>query len=194
MKKQQVIIKTIYSLLLSLILMLSGCIQMSEKETDSSAGLNGGFEVSRNELPVNWLMYTSETVPNADFEIELDNVVFKEGKQSLKFDVAKCISTGGWHSPGFTNEFFDVGKFKGAASYKISFWIKNHGTKFRISSGGVAPYKGEMKTLIENDEQIDDWKLFEFEVDVPEDKWLRMQLNILQPGTFWIDDVRIERI
>lgn len=194
MKKLQIFIKTNYSLLLGLIMILSGCSQMSEKETDNSVGLNGGFEIDRNGLPVNWLMYTPKTVSDADFKIELDNINFKEGKQSLKFDVSKCSSIGGWKSPGFTNEFFESGRFEGEGLYKLSFWIKNNGTTFNISSGGVAAKEGEMVTLIENSEQIDEWRFHEFEIEIPHDKWLRMQLNILQPGTFWIDDVRIERI
>ena len=139
-------------------------------------------------------MYTPNTVPEADFEIELDNVVFKEGKQSLRFDVKKCTSTGGWHSPGFTNEFSDIGKFEGEGTYKVSFWIKNSGTTFNISGGGVAALEGDMKTLIENSEQIDEWRIHESEIDIPKERWLRMQLNILRPGIFWIDDIRIERI
>ena len=194
MKKQQVIIKSIYTLFFSLFLMFSGCIQMSEKETDQSAGLNGGFEISKNDLPVNWLMYSPNTVPDANFEIELDNVVFKEGKQSLKFEVEKCSPTGGWNSPGFTNEFSDSGQFEGEAIYKLSFWIKNDGSTYRIDAGGVAPMEGAMKILIEGDQQIEDWKYLEYEISVPKDWHLRMQLNILQPGTFWIDDVQIVKI
>ena len=194
MKQQQVIIKSIYALFLSLILMFSGCIQMSEKETDSSAGLNGGFEISKNDLPVNWLMYSPNTVPDADFKIELDKNTFKEGRQSLKFDVKKCSSTGGWGSPGFTNEFSDSGQFEGEGIYKLSFWIKNDGSTYRIDAGGVAPMEGDMKILIEGDQQIEDWKYLEYEISVPKDWHLRMQLNILQPGTFWIDDVQIVKI
>ncbi|MBS1271957.1 MAG: hypothetical protein MAGBODY4_01093 [Candidatus Marinimicrobia bacterium] len=167
---------------------------MSEQIKDKSAGLNGGFEVSKNGLPVNWLMYTPNTVPNSDFKIILDNEEYKEGKQSLRFDVKECEDIGGWHSPGFTNEFFVAGKYEGHARYKISFWIKNNGTKFQITAGGVESKGGEMTPLIEGDEEISDWKLFEDEIEVPQERWLRMQLNILQPGTFWIDDIRIEKV
>mgnify|MGYP000719235446 CR=1 FL=1 len=139
-------------------------------------------------------MYTPTTVPDADFVVKLDKDIFKEGKQSLRFDVKKCSSTGGWHSPGFTNEFFEIDKFEGEGIYKLSFWIKNHGTTFKVSGGGVAAMEGDMKTLIEGNEEIDDWKLHEYEIDVPKDRWLRMQLNILQPGTFWIDDIKIEKL
>jgi len=194
MKKYWINMKSNCSLILGLVLILSGCDQMSEKETDSSAGLNGGFEISKNGLPVNWLMYTNNTVPEADFTIELDKDVFIEGKQSLKFDVKKCTTIGEWHSPGFTNEFFDIGKYDGEGIYKISFWIKNNGSTFRVTAGGVSAMKGEMKTLIEGNDEIDDWKLHEYEINVPNNRWLRMQLNILQPGTFWIDDIKIEKL
>ena len=194
MKKQEIFINAKCSLLFGIIIMASGCTQMSEKETDISAGLNGGFEVSRNGLPVNWLMYTSNTVPDSDFKVVLDRDVYKEGEQSLKYEVNRCASTGGWHSPGFTNEFFEAGKYEGEGRYKLSLWIRNSGSKFRISAGGVAPYKGEMKTLIENDEQINSWRQLEYEIEVTEKRHLRMELNILEPGTFWIDDVRIERV
>ena len=68
---------------------------MSEQIRDNSAGINGGFEVSKDGLPVNWLMYTSSTVPKADFEIILDKKDFKEGEQSLRFDVKECEDIGG---------------------------------------------------------------------------------------------------
>ncbi len=92
MKKNGINIKPHYALILGFVMILAGCNQMSEKETDPSVGLNGGFEVSKNGLPVNWLMYTPNTVPEAVFEIKLDKNVYKEGKKSLRFDVKKCSS------------------------------------------------------------------------------------------------------
>ncbi len=194
MKKHWINVKSKYTLTLGLLLILSACQQMSETETDKSAGLNGGFEISKNDLPVNWLMYSPNTVPNADFEIGFDKNIFKEGKQSLRFDVKKCSSTGGWSSPGFTNEFFDIGKFEGEGIYKLSFWIKNSGTKFRVNAGGVSPLEGDMKVLIESDEQIEDWKYLEYTINVPKERHLRMEFNILKSGTLWIDDVQIAKI
>jgi len=194
MKKIRKITSTKFFLLLSLMFLLAACFgQMSELEKDKSAGLNGGFEVSSNGLPVNWLMYTPNTVKEADFKIVLDNEVYKEGKQSLMFDVVKCSSIGGRFSPGFTNEFFESGKFEGEGIYKLSFWVKNEGSKFKISAGGVSAMKGNMAVLIDEDEQISDWKLLEYKIDIPKDNWLRMELNVLQAGTFWIDDIKIEK-
>lgn len=180
-------------LLLVLVAIAWGCTKMSEYSADQAAGLNGGFEISKKGLPVNWLMYTPKTVPNAEFEIILDREIYKEGVQSLKFDVKKCESIGGWHSPGFTNEFSEVGKFKGPGRYVVSFWVRNSNSKFNISAGGVEAKGGEMKTLIEEDKSIPGWQYFQYEVAVPEARWLRMELTILQPGVFWIDDIRIEK-
>lgn len=190
--KSKIIVQ--FLLIFGLIFLLSGCDQMSEEVKDNTAGLNGGFEVSKKGLPANWRIYTPRTVPDSDFQIILDKEVYKEGKQSLKFDVKKCSSTGGWKSPGFTNEFLEIGKFEGEAKYKLSFWIKNNGAEFNISAGGVAAMEGEMIVLIKDKEQISDWKLLEYEIDIPKDRWLRMELNILQPGTFWIDDIKIEKM
>ncbi|PIP54539.1 MAG: hypothetical protein COX07_04790 [Bacteroidetes bacterium CG23_combo_of_CG06-09_8_20_14_all_32_9] len=169
---------------------------MSEKITDKSAGLNGGFEVFQNGLPVNWLMYTSKTVPNSDFKIILDKSVFKEGQQSLKFEVKKCTGKAAWRSPGFTNEFFEVDKFMGEATYRISFWIKNSGTKFRITTACVKAMTGDdsLKKIIEENTEIVNWKYMEIDINIPKDYWLKMELSILEPGTFWIDDIKIDKI
>jgi len=190
----KIIAKTKLLLLLCLTVFLGECIELNEVMADEKDDLNGGFEKSENGLPINWVMYTPNTVPDADFKIILDKNVFKEGKQSLKFDVKKTSSTGGWLSPGLTNEFIEIGKFMGEAKYKLSFWIKNNGAKFNISAGGVSAKQGDMSILIEGNETINDWKYLEYEIDVPADMWLRIQLNILQPGVFWIDEIKIEKI
>ena len=111
------------AILLAGLFSIAGCQPLSEKVTDATVGLNGGFEADRNGLPVNWLMYTPRTVDDAEFAIVLDRDIVKEGQQSLRFDVERCSSVGGWRSPGFTNEFAEVGKFTGPAQYKLSFWI-----------------------------------------------------------------------
>lgn len=185
--------KLFFLIILCILIMTSSCNQMSEQVKDESAGMNGGFEVSKNGIPVNWLMYTPNTVPDADFDIVLDEEVFKEGKQSLRFDVVNCSSNGGWHSPGFTNEFFQDDEIEGEVHYTVSFWIKNEGSKFKISAGPVSAMEGNMTVLINEDEQISDWKLLEYQIIIPKEEWLRIELNILQPGTFWIDDLQIKK-
>ena len=80
-------------------------------------------------------------------------------------------------SPGFTNEFFAVGKFEGKARYKLSFWIKNTNSRFTISAGSVTSKTGEIKTLMEKNQDIEDWKFYEYEIDVPEERWFKMKIK-----------------
>jgi len=170
--------------------LLLGCTKFSEEVKDPSAGFNGGFEVSKHGLPVNWLMYTPNTVPNSKFEIILDKEDFKEGKQSLRFEVEECASTGGWGSPGFTNQFDAIE----GTTYALSFWIKNKGSEIRISAGGVSPKSGDMKTLLRSNDQINDWKQYSYDVPIAKEfSELRIEVNVLSPGTFWIDDIQIEK-
>ena len=72
--------------------------------------------------------------------------------------------------------------------------MSEKGTKFRVNAGGVAPMKGEMTVLIESDEQIEDWKYFEYKIKVAKDRHLRMELNVLKAGILWIDDVQIVKL
>ncbi len=48
--------------------------------------------------------------------------------------------------------------------------------------------------LVRDDSDLDEWTRFEYTIDVPAEQWLRLQLNILKPGTFWIDDVQKEKV
>lgn len=175
---------------ISILFLFIGC-QFSETYSDPSAGFNGSFEVSKKGIPVNWLMYTPNTVSNSNFTIVLDNEIYKHGKQSLKFDVKECSSVGGNMSPGFTKQF----TASSGSTYKLSFWAKNNGSEFIVSAGGVSPKTGDMETLIKSDKEMSEWEFFEFDVPIPsEHNSIRIQLNIIKPGVFWIDDVQLEEL
>jgi hypothetical protein len=176
---------------LMILVLISGCNQFSEEIRDKTAGMNGSFEITKSGLPVNWLVYTPETVPKGDFDIIIDTTEYKDGKQSLKFLVRECLSVGGWWSPGFCNEY----KALPGEIYKTSFWIKNHESEFFIQIGGVSANQGEYDTIVKSQETLDAWQLFEYYYTIPEKmKAIRIELNILQPGTFWIDDLKIEKV
>jgi len=172
------------------LVLISGCTQMSELINDKDAGMNGSFEITKSALPVNWLVYTPKTVPTGDFDIIIDTTEYKDGKQSLKFLVRECSSVGGWWSPGFCNEYQALP----GEIYRISFWVRNHESEFLIKIGGVSTVKGEYDTIVKSQETLDTWQLFEYYYTIPENmKAIRIEMNILQPGTFWIDDLKIER-
>ena len=173
----------------------SGCCAlgapMSETFVDKAAGMNGSFEVTKSGLPVNWHFYTRKTVPSGDFDILIDTKEFKDGKQSLKFAVRACSGTGGRLSPGFSQEF----EAKPGETYKVSFWVKNDGSEFIVRVGGVSAFKGEYETVVKSKEKIDAWRQFEITYTIPEKmKALRFEMNILKPGSFWIDDIKIEKV
>ncbi len=165
-----------------------GCDRLSESVSDESAGMNGGFEITRNGLPVNWLVYTPATIPSGDYDLVIDTVDYREGKQSLKFVVRECSPTGGWHSPGFSQEF----EAEAGTTYRVGVWVKNQGSRFRAKVGGVSAFEGEYATIVESSDSLPDWRHYEHSFVMPEEfDRLRLEVNVLSPGTFWIDDIRI---
>ncbi len=170
----------------------SGCLDdMSETIEDKSAGLNGDFEIVKAGFPVNWLFYTTNTVSNGDFDLVIDDQEFHSGKKSLKFVVRECSDEGGLHSPGFTREL----SAEPGATYQISFWIRNRDSEVRFIAGAVSAFEGEYQVDNRIIETIEEWKYLEYKVYVPAKyNRLRFQLNILKPGTFWIDDLNVEKI
>jgi len=170
----------------------AGCTKMSELIEDDSAGMNGGFEHDRDGLPVNWLVYTPETVKDGgDFDIILDRTDFMEGQQSLKFLIRECSNVGGWHSPGIAREYPAVAGEK----YRVSLWLKSEGSDYRVRIGGVDAFTGEYETVASSETAADGWSLVEHEFPMPEKyETIRFELNALSPGSLWIDDVKIEPI
>jgi len=171
------------------VLLFTDCTQYSESVMDTDVGFNGSFEHVKSGLPINWLVYTPKTVPTGDFELIIDSTDSKEGSQSLHFLVRECSPDGGWHSPGFCKEIDGV---KGE-HYMVSFWVKNSGSRFFIRVGGVSAFEGQYDTIVESSETIETWRLFEYEYVMSQDmERIRIEISILQPGSFWIDDLKIE--
>ncbi|HAQ18650.1 MAG TPA: hypothetical protein DCR40_05360 [Prolixibacteraceae bacterium] len=181
----------ILTLVIMVTVFLNSCDQMSESIIDKSIGTNGSFEHAKNGLPVNWFLYTPKTVQTGSFDIITDTTEFKDGKQSLKFLVRECSAMGGRLSPGFFQEFHET---KPGETYKVSFWIKNRGSEFIVKIYGVSDMKGEDGHVLKSKETFDTWRLFEYLYTIPPKVWIRFEMNILQPGSFWIDDIKIERV
>lgn len=175
---------------LALLLSGCGCQQMSERVEDRSLGMNGGFEHVSSALPVNWLVYTPETVPTGSFAIDVDTVEYREGAQSLRFDVQECSDGGGWGSPGIAQEIpAEVG-----VPYRVGFWIKNEGCDWTVTYGGVAPKIGEATRIRSADAPGDAWQRIEREYTMPAPyEKIRFELSITSPGRLWIDGVTVER-
>jgi hypothetical protein len=171
---------------------LVGCVKaMSEQTLQPNGGLNGSFETTKNQMPVNWLLYTPKTTPNAHFTMQLDTTDPKEGKQSLQFRVQDCRNTGGWLSPGFAQEL----PVKPQETYKISFWVKNHQSQFQIKISSTHGNKAHVGRLSRSNEEYTHWQEFTYEYTIPEgmDK-LRLEANILKPGITSFDAISVEKV
>jgi hypothetical protein len=177
--------------LVSMAISFFSCNPKSEHINDPDAGMNGSFEITQNGIPVNWLVYTPHTVPRGKFKIVLDDRDFQHGEQSLRFDIEKCSSRGGWRSPGFAMEF----PAEHSSRYAVSFWVKNNGCVFTVSAGAIKPKKGMVKPLLSTENNIEEWRSYEYIISIPETyQSMRFEVNITRPGTFWIDNVKIEKI
>ena len=154
--------------------------------------MNGSFEVLESGLPVNWSIYTPKTIPTGDYDLVIDTSEFKEGNQSLKFVVRECSSRGGWHSPGLFQEY----KATPGEAYRVSFWVQNDGSEFVIGIEGVSAQSGQGEyTIVKSKETTDAWQQYEHIYTLAEKmNALHFELNILQPGAFWIDDIKIESV
>lgn len=184
-------IKENLSLIIIPIIILTACNKMSTMIKGVDNKMNGGFEIVKQNLPVNWYFYSPETVPSGDFKIITDTMEFKEGKQSLKFLIHECDTLGGWHSPGFFQQFNAVG----GERYKVSFWLKNQESSLKISTMSneyLKPRLGERDTSISIDFNIPDWKYYEYYFKIPtEVKMIFFEVNIYKTGSVWFDNIQI---
>ena len=172
---------------------LEGCAPMSIRQKSDSAGFNGSFEIVESGLPVNWY-FSYPPIKNGDVEISLDTMDVVEGGQSLKFIVHRVDSRPGWRRPGL----FQVRPAKAKRSYKVSFWLKNQGCKFALTLNSEKPKEAppaNRRILGEEETGANTWRRFEYVYTVPETYYnIRFDLGVFQPGTFWIDNVKIEEV
>jgi Carbohydrate binding domain len=115
-------------------------------------------------------------------------VEYKAGRQALRFDVRRCSPNGGWYSPGFSREF----EATPGTTYTIGFWVKNDGAEFLVRVGGVSATDGAYETIVRSRATLASWTHHEHTYTVPRgyDR-IRLEVNVVGPGTFWIDEVTI---
>jgi len=173
-------------------LVLSSCMkEMSESIHEESAGLNGGFERIKNDLPLNWLLYTQKTTGSGNFNILIDSSAAIEGTRCLHFAVKNCSNKGGRFSPGISTEI----KAKTGSKYMVSCKIKNQGSAFCIRVAGVSAFESSAGPELRSTESIPEWREIILEYTLAKEmEKLRLEVNVLGPGDFWIDDIKIDRI
>lgn len=182
---------TIRSVAVLALLLTAGCRQFSITEQDESAGFNGGFEIVRSGLPVNWSFHYPP-ITQGDVDISLDTTDYIEGRQSLKLVVHRVQGTGGWQNPGL----FQVPSAEPQHTYRVSMWLKNEGCTvvvFIRSENPTEAPKPQVTRLDEGGTRRGIWYHFDQTYTVPKRYHnIRIQVTVAQPGTLWIDDVRVE--
>jgi len=175
-----------------LVFILYSCNQSSIHEKDPSAGFNGSFEKVIHGLPANWYIYAPSDYQK-NYVLSYDTSQFKEGKQSLKFEVHSLDTSNfyqDWRRPGM----FQMLDATAGDKYKLSFWIKNNGCDFRIRAFSLG-FGMPSKVLLATKEDFPDWTNFDYLYTVPDScSGVRFELSIRSAGTFWIDDIRIDKL
>ncbi len=176
---------------IGILLVTGSCQQMSQVKVDPNAGWNGGFETVKDGLPVNWLVYTAKTAGSGEFDIIPETGGSPEGTHHLRFSVKSCSAAGGRLSPGIAQER----PARPGAMYRVTCKVKNSGTAFRILAGGVGAKTGEVKIVEESRLSDSEWRAVSFNVPVgAEFERLRLEVSVLSPGTFLIDDILVQEL
>ena len=147
----------------------------------------------KSGYPANWWVH-HRPLDDGDGELSFDTADAVDGTQSLKFVVYRANPVGGWRSPGL----FQVSDAEEGRSYRVSFWLKNRGGEIRLlitsSTSESREPRTPIKKIIAAEKTGDDsWHQFVYTYTVPAHYAnIRFEINIVVPGTVWIDDVRIE--
>ena len=193
MKKLQSLKFPRYFLIIAFGILFSNCTS-TLMHKDESAGFNGDFEIVENGYPVNWVFLSKESIENKSYEVILDSQIVKSGKHSLKFLVHSVNdnSLEMYYNPGMFNFHIDGSP---GETFKTSFWVRNEGCRFIAKINSQEHPLEYEENIVQTKDSIKEWKLFEYEYTIPpEYKSFGFYINIIEPGSFWIDDVRITKI
>ncbi len=188
--KRIVLLFTVMAFVLCALVIVARAIgkhPLSKDYTDRAAGDNGSFEVAKNGLPANWLLYTQETAGSGRFTVAADEVVAHTGKRSLKIAVLQCSAEGGRFSPGLAHEYDAA-----PGNYEITYWTKNSGARYKVQVTGVTAMDRRQGPVEQQFPQTTDWTKHTLHYQFPANmKRIRFELNVLSAGTLWVDDVQV---
>ncbi len=153
-----------------------------------SLDINGSFEYINYDFPSKWETSLPEEKPA--FQIILDTLNVKEGRQSLKLKILDYDLMDGQRNWGISQTIpIIAGK-----SYQLGFWIKNQDTDFVVTIGQPGD-ETIRDTIIRSDRSFDSWTYVDFKYRAnSKTNKIRIDLNLFSEGCFWIDDIRIEEI
>jgi len=116
-------------------------------------------------------------------EISLDTAESIDGVQSLKMLVHRADPDDGARGPGL----FQVTEAQAGQAFRVSFWVKNRGCRFRLRIDSETPESREprnpIREIIDAETTGDDiWRQFVYTYTVPEHYGnIRFELNVVAP-------------
>ena len=177
------------AMIISTGILLSSCQSNEFTKSDSTVGLNGGFEVTDSGYPVNWAFFPKPGSGD-HIEVSIDTTHVVEGANSLKLVTYQSDKL-----PGFRSLRIPVESGK---SYKISMWIKNEGCHLKVNRivQNVSGTKNIRSDVIVNSSASSaHWQKFEEILSISDkEAFVFLKFLVDGSGTIWCDDITIEEI
>ena len=167
------------------------CTHYTIREEREALGFNGSFEITSGRLPINWYFYYPP-IRKGQADVSIDTARAVDGKQSVMIVAREADPEGGWRSAGM----FQVSPAEPLTTYRVSYWLRNQGATVRVGVGSEQPMEspppGE-RILTPRETGTANWVKFEISYTVPAGyDNIRFELNVVAPGTVWIDQVKLE--
>ena len=169
------------------VMMLVSCGSDELIRSETSAGLNGGFELTQDGYPINWAFGPNpETLPS--YQVSVDTTRVAEGSKSLRI-----VSTQDNQTKAFRSVRVPIGQGR---EYRIAFSVISKGCSLRVNrivmnAWGTTNMRSQI--IAQTSEITVAWVTFE-EILIPAEGEALVLLIFLVDGvgTLWCDDVRIE--
>jgi hypothetical protein len=129
-------------------------------------------------------------------ELSIETIEAVHGANSVRFRVDSVDARGGWRSPGP----FQVVDAEEGRSYDVRVRLRNPESSVRLhvtseSAESRDPRTPMTEIVAPGETGENEWRELTYRYTVPPHyRNVRFEVNAVAPGTFWIDDVRIEPI
>jgi hypothetical protein len=166
--------------------------RMSFGKPQGNTGMNGGFESTKEDFPVNWALYGVKAFKKGHYQIYMDKESYTEGKQFLCFVIDSVDQRHWvWTKPGLFQTYWA----KPGEQYQVSFKYKNINSHFKVRIGSEKSKGAYEEAILDTEQDCLAWKEVTYLYTVPDEfETIRFELNFYTPGKFWIDDIKIQGV
>jgi hypothetical protein len=173
-----------------IILLMISCTSNVLLKRESTAGLNGSFEITDSGYPVNWEFFPNPETSSA-LQVLVDTTTAVEGNQSIKLVARETDNVVGIHSQQV--------HVQSGRIYRVSLSVKLSGCSVwvRRATRDVhsVPVNSRLAKITDDLRSPGEWQYFEdiLAISEPETS-IYVGLSVIGSGTVWCDDVRIEEV